>query len=564
GYNKESEVPKWSRKFGLDSAYRITDYTDNDEGITLNCHIIKPPISPCDPNMSHGQGIIDARIGALVATINDPPSFIYDEIGNRQEVVSEPSYLPYPISSNVLNQYDYVGEDQWTYGPNGELLSDGNYVYDYNNEIGLQVVWEKVIDGGVTSSIPRVTYYRDALGRLIVEKTSDYTCFRVYDQNNPIIELMRRNDGAGFTSKEFTHGHGMKLTHVAFDNKDFWLTSDDSNTLRLVTDHLGYVVSKPRYKPFGQPENNELRKSPISCGYVGMWFTPGFPLFSSRFRSYRPDVGRYIQRDPAGFIDDPNLYTFTRNNPIQFWDPTGLQPIEVHPTDPPLKLKILRWGNDPEQELRLGKYKVPKTIIDFSEQDVRPIISRPPKNEIYFSDQDVPQITSSPPYGSELEELAYKIFCIEGPEEYERWKNSRRAGSSGFNFPFEELKEIPGYLYEFRPTSSSWSVLGFFAGVFVIYDLVSIPSKLADIQVEINDAVAAGRDAWQGRPPRRNPSRTYELFYNRALEVMESSWRAEHKLKQWKRSKVKKSKRPRRRHIPIISDIMNDLLFYGF
>ena len=33
----------------------------------------------------------------------------------------------------------------------------------------------------------------------------------------------------------------------------------------------------------------------------------------------------FITRDPAGFADGPNLYTYVRQNPWTFFDPTGLQ-----------------------------------------------------------------------------------------------------------------------------------------------------------------------------------------------------------------------------------------------
>jgi hypothetical protein len=37
-----------------------------------------------------------------------------------------------------------------------------------------------------------------------------------------------------------------------------------------------------------------------------------------------PTLGRFLQRDPATFIDGPNVYQFVRSNPIKYLDPTGL------------------------------------------------------------------------------------------------------------------------------------------------------------------------------------------------------------------------------------------------
>ncbi len=34
--------------------------------------------------------------------------------------------------------------------------------------------------------------------------------------------------------------------------------------------------------------------------------------------------GRFLERDPAGFVDGLNLYAYVINNPLQFLDPFGL------------------------------------------------------------------------------------------------------------------------------------------------------------------------------------------------------------------------------------------------
>jgi len=41
-------------------------------------------------------------------------------------------------------------------------------------------------------------------------------------------------------------------------------------------------------------------------------------------RYYNPVTGRYINRDPAGYVDGPNPYLYVHNNPINDIDPLGL------------------------------------------------------------------------------------------------------------------------------------------------------------------------------------------------------------------------------------------------
>ncbi|WP_324872551.1 RHS repeat-associated core domain-containing protein [Methylocaldum sp.] len=56
---------------------------------------------------------------------------------------------------------------------------------------------------------------------------------------------------------------------------------------------------------------------------------PGFRRASTqptgyRARYYDPTLGRFTQRDPAGFADGVNPYVYVGNNPVSFTDPLGL------------------------------------------------------------------------------------------------------------------------------------------------------------------------------------------------------------------------------------------------
>jgi len=53
-------------------------------------------------------------------------------------------------------------------------------------------------------------------------------------------------------------------------------------------------------------------------------------LYYSRMRDYSPQLGRFLQPDPAGYIDGMNLYAYVGNNPLNWLDPWGLWTVGAH------------------------------------------------------------------------------------------------------------------------------------------------------------------------------------------------------------------------------------------
>ncbi|MDA8457460.1 RHS repeat-associated core domain-containing protein, partial [Acidovorax sp. GBBC 3334] len=50
----------------------------------------------------------------------------------------------------------------------------------------------------------------------------------------------------------------------------------------------------------------------------------GAGLFYNRHRYYDPQLGRYVSQDPIGLAGGVNNYSYARENPNSFTDPTGL------------------------------------------------------------------------------------------------------------------------------------------------------------------------------------------------------------------------------------------------
>jgi len=64
-------------------------------------------------------------------------------------------------------------------------------------------------------------------------------------------------------------------------------------------------------------------------GYCGYIFNEDSGLYTVRFRTYSPTLGRWLERDPAGYVDGMDLYEYVRGGPIAAVDPTGLDGVDI-------------------------------------------------------------------------------------------------------------------------------------------------------------------------------------------------------------------------------------------
>ncbi len=89
----------------------------------------------------------------------------------------------------------------------------------------------------------------------------------------------------------------------------------------------------------GQQQSNQLNIE--SVGFGGQWgyYTDNeldqvtgvvpqgrLTWTLNGLRYYDPSVGRFLTRDPVGYEGGINLYTFCGNNPVNYADPSGLDP----------------------------------------------------------------------------------------------------------------------------------------------------------------------------------------------------------------------------------------------
>ncbi len=267
-------------------------------------------------------------------------TYFYDGLGNR-------------TSEMILlrNQYGYT----YTYYPNSNQLKtkekdDGSekfeYAYDANgNLISKVVTKEKTVDTW--------EYSYDLLNQLEqVKKNGQIVSTYIYDPNGFRVEkngnkgridyVPLLNGEVGYrkefsANKEFSFIYvgGQHLARVngviGGADKKFYYQNDHLGTAMAITDEYGNKVVERDFAPFGErlqlEENDGIKPEEDDSGFTGKDWDEDVELYYFNARFYDPEVGRFVSEDSVA--DDPNLYSYCFNNPLNSVDPTGHWNIPV-------------------------------------------------------------------------------------------------------------------------------------------------------------------------------------------------------------------------------------------
>ena len=256
-----------------------------------------------------------------------------DDVSNRTSVAETPYGGP-PVNTtyttNSVNAYTAVGAVSRAHDANGNLLFDGSRFFEFDFKNNLTKVWQ-----GQTRI---VTYEYDCFNRR-TKKCCDTERF-YYDG----LDLVEVYNGSNLLLRTIVHGQGIDepMVLIARDLADFDQDQDEAefvtlhyhrNMLGSIT-HLTWddeeVVESYEYTPYGEPTIRDADGDPLSASAVGNTFLftarewdVEVGLYYYRFRTYDPECGRFLQRDPLGYVDEPHLLEYCGSHPTARRDPLG-------------------------------------------------------------------------------------------------------------------------------------------------------------------------------------------------------------------------------------------------
>ena len=116
----------------------------------------------------------------------------------------------------------------------------------------------------------------------------------------------------------------------------YYYHKDGLGSTTALTNKAGEVVETYQYGAYGEPEIHDgtngalLEASAIGNNhlYTGQIYDAETGFYYYKARYYSPQLGRFMQRDPLGYIDGYNLYAYVNNNPLNWIDPLGMNSKE--------------------------------------------------------------------------------------------------------------------------------------------------------------------------------------------------------------------------------------------
>jgi len=219
----------------------------------------------------------------------------------------------------------------FSHDSNGNLTGDSRRIFTYDDENRLTRVevvgvwrtdfaydglgrrrWKKEYNGA-GGLLSEVRYVYD--GALVIEERDG--------NNNPLVTYARGLDLSGSLSG--AGGIGGLLARSDANGIAYY-HSDGSGNVTMLTDSNQTPVAKYIYDPFG----NLLGMSgPLADANTYRFSSKEYHVNSGLYhfgaRFYDPNLQRWTGRDPAGFVDGPNLYAFVHNGPTFLFDPWGLE-----------------------------------------------------------------------------------------------------------------------------------------------------------------------------------------------------------------------------------------------
>ena len=313
---------------------------------------------------------------------SDYQSWGLDSLGNWNTVTDDVASTTETRTANDANEIASISGTgiQPTYDDAGNMITgpkpgaettEHRYIYDAWNRLA------KVTDD---QDATIATYEYDGQGRRIVKVVSSETRHFYYSAGSQVLE--EREDSETNADIQYVWGtryiDDLILRDRDADNNDtsleerLYALQDANWNVTAIVNTSGAVQQRFLYDPYGNATSLNADFTTYTgtnhqweYTYTSRRLDNETGLMFYRARYYHTELGRFINRDPIGYRDGTNVYSYVAGRPISSTDPSGLFEIRIDfnafiplSKGTPIagaKPADVNWGIEPGQWFSTGK-----------------------------------------------------------------------------------------------------------------------------------------------------------------------------------------------------------------
>ena len=353
-------------------------YSENGRSIysyDTSFDLLGRPVNATDSQSLARSYLYNGRSELAAATIGTNAfEYAYDTIGNR--TVASANSVTNTYAANALNQYTQIDASLLAYDNDGNLTRDDRFVYAYDAENRLVSVHPisptegalaviNIYDHDNRRAVKRVDRFDGSAWQ--ISETHTF----VYDGNNFVLERVAFADGSSRTV-EYFWGNDLSgseqgaggvggLLAVSIDGMFYFPCYDQNGNVVCYMFESGTIAAQYVYDPYGNViDQYGNMPDQFAFGFSTKYLDRETGLIGYQRRFYRPEHGRWLNRDPIEEDGGENLYAFCFANPILFCDSDGAFVITGPIADPsaPHSWDQLGGGEGPfdEEQWFEGRY----------------------------------------------------------------------------------------------------------------------------------------------------------------------------------------------------------------
>jgi len=277
---------------------------------------------------------VGALSGSTIPAPTEAKAWYLDPLGNWNSVVS--NSVTETRTHGPSNELLTDNGSNYVYNADGNLAQDNSYRYSYDEENRLTRV-QRLSDSAIVGQ-----YTYDALSRRVVQITdpAGTAATNVYFYDD--ARLVEEEDPAGATTATYTYGNYVdEVLTMDRGGQTYYYHPNALWSVSALSDSTGTPVERYAYDAYGAPAVMDGNYNPVAPNSWGAphslkgnpWLFTGSRLdeetglHCDRARYYDPLKGRFLQRDPLGYVAGMNLYAYVSDNPLNLLDPLGLAPF---------------------------------------------------------------------------------------------------------------------------------------------------------------------------------------------------------------------------------------------